>query len=143
MSTLLQRILLSISLPLISLGVSGADLKSYLNQYFSGSAIQFGYGSGTSSNNPRVELEVHYCASGLYYSGGRSCRPNIIAKGYQCTPVQDMGRWQIATQGNQAALQWSSNSSGPGAVMLHLRNDGVVVDPRGNPFVRIGRAQCR
>ena len=119
------------------------DLRRNLMQYFSGSAIQFGFGSGISSNSPRIELLIQYCASGTFYSAGRSCRPNIIAKGYQCTPMRDSGRWQIVARGNQAALQWASNSGNTGGTALLVRGDGVVVDPRGNPFVRVGQAQCR
>ena len=78
---------------------SAADLSQSLQQYFSGSAVQFGYGSGTSSNNPRVELTIHYCASGFYHSSGQSCRPNLIASGYQCTPMQDAGRGALAVGG--------------------------------------------
>jgi len=80
------------------MNISAADLGQSLQRYFNGSAIQFGYGSGTSSNNPRVELTIHYCSSGFYYSSGQSCRPNLIATGYQCTAVQDAGRWQLAVQ---------------------------------------------
>ena len=119
------------------------DLQTYLNQYFTGNVIQFGFGSGVSSSLPRVELVIHYCPSGIFYSSGRSCRPNVIARGHQCTPLQDAGRWQIVAQGNQAALQWMSNSGNRGGTALRVRGDGVVVDPRGNPFNRIGRAQCR
>ncbi len=111
--------------------------------YFAGNMVKFGYGGGTSSNNPRVELVIHYCASGTYYSSGQSCRPNIIAKGYQCTPVQDAGRWQVSGAQGQGRLEWMSNGGGPGSIALQVRNDGVVVDPRGNPFSRIGRAQCQ
>ena len=66
----------------------------------------------------------------------------VIARGFQCTQLQDAGKWQLVVQGKQAALQWMSNNSGPGSVMLGVRNDGVVVDPRGNPFNRLGPAQC-
>lgn len=129
---------------LCSAPVSAAtDLKQYLNQYFSGSAIQFGYGSGTSSNNPRVELTIHYCTSGMYFSSGQSCRPNLIASGYQCSNVQDAGQWQITVQGEQAIVQWLSNSSGPGNLAVWVRGDGMVVDGRGNPFYKVGSAQCR
>ena len=119
------------------------DTSSPLHAYFAGSMIQFGYGGGTSSNNPRVELVIHYCPSGSFFSTGKSCRPNIIAKGYQCTPVQDAGRWQVSGTQNQGMLQWVSNNGGPGTVVVQMRNDGVVVDPRGNPFNRVGRAQCQ
>lgn len=122
---------------------SAADLKQSLQYYFSGSAIQFGYGGGTSSNNPRVELTIHYCPSGLYYSSGQSCRPNLIASGYQCTPMQDAGRWQLVVQGGQALMQWRSNSSGPGSLPIFFSANGAVVDQRGNPFYRVGAAQCR
>lgn len=118
------------------------DLQKYLTQYFRGSMISFAYGTGVSSNLPRVELVIHYCASGAFFSAGRSCRPNVIARGFQCTQLQDAGKWQLVVQGKQAALQWMSNSGGPGSVMLGVRNDGVVVDPRGNPFNRLGPAQC-
>jgi hypothetical protein len=119
------------------------DASSPLHAYFAGSMVQFGYGSGTSSNNPRVELVIHYCPSGLFFSAGNSCRPNIIAKGYQCTPVQDAGRWQVSGTPNQGMLQWVSNNGAPGTVAVQMRSDGVVVDPRGNPFNRVGRAQCQ
>jgi hypothetical protein len=123
--------------------VAAQDLQRNLTQYFAGSAIQFGFGSGISSNSPRIELVIQYCASGVFYSAGRSCRPNLIARGHQCTPMQDARKWRIVAQGNQAALQWASNSGNTGGTALHVRGDGVVVDPRGNPFVRVGRAQCR
>lgn len=123
--------------------VAAANPNQSLQYYFSGSAIQFGYGSGTSSNNPRVELTIHYCSSGLYYSSGRSCRPNLIASGYQCTPMQDAGRWLLNLQGGQALLQWNSNSGGSGSMPIYVRADGAVVDQRGNPFVRVGQAGCR
>lgn len=123
--------------------MASPDIKQSLDRYFRGSAIQFGYGSGTSSSNPRVELTIHYCASGFYYSSGQSCRPNLIATGYQCSPVQDAGRWQLADQGGQTVLQWMSNSDGPGGITVILRGDGMVVDPRGNPFYRVGAAQCQ
>lgn len=119
------------------------NLNQYLHQYFSGSAIQFGYGSGTSSNNPRVELTIHYCGSGVYFSSGQSCRPNLIASGYQCTNVQDVGQWQISAQRDQGTMQWLSNTSGPGSLVVWVRSDGMVVDGRGNPFHRVGAAQCR
>lgn len=119
------------------------NLQKYLTDYFKGHAIQFGYGTGVSSNLPRVELLIQYCASGMYLSTGRSCRPNLIARGFQCTPIQDAGRWQIVTQGNRGALQWVSNGGAPGGIALAVRPDGMVVDPQGNPFNRVGRAQCR
>ncbi|MEZ5524984.1 MAG: hypothetical protein R3E62_08530 [Pseudomonadales bacterium] len=119
------------------------DLKQYLDQYFSGAAIQYGYGSGTSSSNPRVELTIHYCASGLYFSSGQSCRPNLYASGYQCTGLEDAGQWRVATQGGQAVMQWLSNQSGPGGLAIQTRSDGMVVDARGNPFYRVGPASCR
>lgn len=121
---------------------AGEDSRGYLQQYFTGSVIQFGYGSGTSSNRPRVELTIHYCSNGAYYSRGQSCRPNIIAKGYQCTNIQDSGQWQVSTQASQTVLQWLSNANGPGSLMVYIRGDGKVVDAQGNPFDRIGQAQC-
>ena len=36
-----------------------------------------------------------------------------------------------------------SNNGAPGTLAVQMRNDGVVVDPRGNPFNRVGRAQCQ
>jgi hypothetical protein len=120
-----------------------ADIRTYMDRYFTGMALQYGFGSGTSSNNPRVEAVTHYCASGYYYSIGRSCRPNIIAKGYQCSPYEDAGRWQLSYQGNQAILQWTSNSYGPGSFAIYTRNDGVVVDPRGNAFTYVSQANCQ
>jgi hypothetical protein len=121
---------------------SNQDIQPYLTQFFSGKAYQFGYGSGTSSNNPRVELLIHYCASGSFYSVGQSCRPNLIAKGYQCTDVQDSGRWRVVVESGQGAMQWLSNLSGPGSLPLYLNHDGSVVDARGNPFVLVGPARC-
>ncbi len=114
-----------------------------LQRYFAGSMVHFGYGSGISSNNPRVEMAIHYCASGTFYSSGRSCRPNLIAKGYQCSQFQDYGQWQVVEQNGQAMLQWYSANSGPGGVALQVRGNGTVTDPRGNPFVRVGAAQCQ
>ena len=123
---------------------SGAqDVQRYLTRYFTGNAIQFGFGSGVSSNSPRIELLIHDCASGVFHSAGRSCRPNIIARGHQCTPLRDSGQWQIVTQRGQGGLQWVSNGGNSGGTVLVVRGDGVVVDPRGNPFNRVGRAQCQ
>lgn len=122
---------------------TATDLNAYVHQYFQGKALEYGYGSGTSSNNPRVVAVTHYCASGYYYSVGQSCRPNLIAKGYQCTPYQDDGSWSVKAQGQQAALYWTSNSYGPGSLAIYARNDGVFVDPRGNAFTYVGQAQCR
>jgi len=142
--TVLIRVIATLAfLFFLPVSTSAAGLSQSLQQYFSGSAFQFGYGSGTSTNNPRVELTIHYCASGVYYSSGQSCRPNLIASGYQCTPMQDGGRWQLAVQGGQAALRWHSNISGSGALAIFVRADGAVVDQRGNPFYRAGAAQCR
>ena len=124
-------------------GVVAQDLQRYLQSYFAGNLIQYSYGAGVSSSRPRVELAVHYCPSGQYFSSGRSCRPNIVAKGFQCSGFRDAGRWRIVAQGRQAMLQWTSSSSGPGGIALRVRNDGVVIDPQGNPFVRVGRALCR
>lgn len=118
------------------------DAGEYLKQYFTGAAIQFGYGSGTSSNNPRVELWIHYCPNGMFFSSGQSCRPNIIAKGYQCSPIQDAGQWQVSVQNGQPMIQWFSNSTGPGGMVVEIRGDGTVSDLRGNPFNRVGKAQC-
>jgi outer membrane lipoprotein-sorting protein len=118
------------------------DIKSYLENLFTGYAYQFGYGSGTSSSNPRVELVIHYCASKTYFSHGQSCRPNLYASGYQCSNIQDSGVWQIDVQNGQGVIQWMSNTSGPGSLMLFIRNDGSVVDQQGNPFQRVGIAQC-
>ena len=117
-------------------------ISQTLDTIFRGNAMQFGYGGGTSSNNPRVELLIHYCANGYFYSSGRSCRPNIIAKGYQCTPIQDYGTWQFREFNGQGVLHWVSNNSGPGSLPVYLRNDGSVADQRGNPFYPAGRAQC-
>ena len=121
---------------------SNEEIQPYLTQFFSGYAYQFGYGSGISSNNPRVELVIHYCSSGYYYSFGQSCRPNLIAKGYQCTNIQDAGQWQVIVENGQGVMQWISNSSGPGSLPLYIRNDGSVADVRDNPFLRAGPAQC-
>ena len=143
MSTLFPRALLVASLLLSAIPVSAQNLEQYLSQYFTGQSISFGYGGGTSSNNPRVELVIQYCGGGIYYSTGRSCRPNIIAKGYQCNNLQDSGRWRIAARGGQAEIQWRSNNGTPGTVAIRVRGDGIVVDPRGNPFNRIGIARCR
>lgn len=143
MSGLFRRAALAGALALATLPAAAQDLQAYLHRYFAGAAIRFGYGGGTSSNNPRVELVIHYCASGAYYSSGRSCRPNIVAKGYQCTPVQDAGRWQVAAQGGRAALRWVSNGGAPGAIAVLVGRDGIVTDPRGNRFNRVGPARCR
>jgi len=109
MAVLIRILAVLVILFYSSVNASAADLRQSLQGYFNGSAVQFGYGSGTSSNNPRVELTIHYCSSGFYYSSGQSCRPNLIASGYQCTSVQDAGRWQVEVQGGQAAIQWTSN----------------------------------
>ena len=138
MAVLIRFILVFILLCFPALSASATDLQ----QYFRGSAIQFGYGAGTSSNNPRVELTIHYCSNGFYYSSGQSCRPNLIATGYQCSGMQDAGQWQLAMQNGQAMMQWNSNSSGSGSLPIFLRADGSVVDQRGNPFYRVGPAQC-
>ena len=143
MSAYLIRAVLAGVIAFCGHAASAQDLQKYLTDYFKGNAVQFGYGTGVSSNLPRVDLVIHYCASGMYLSAGQSCRPNLIARGYQCTPMRDAGRWQIVTQGNRAVLQWASNSSGPGGIALAVRPDGVVVDPQGNPFSRVGQAQCR
>ena len=118
------------------------DLQDYLNKYFKGSAIQYGYGSGISSNSPRVELFIHYCASGKFFSSGKTCRPNIIAKGYQCSQLQDAGQWQIAVQSGNAFIQWMSYNNGPGSLPIFISNNGLVVDAKGNSFTRTGNAQC-
>jgi len=110
-----------------------------LDPFFAGYVYQFGYGSGTSSNNPRVELTIHYCGDGRYYSQGQSCRPNLIAQGYQCTPLADNGQWR--TDGDQ--LLWRSFQGNSGALTLLRQSDGSVTDPRGNPFIRLGPAACR
>jgi len=91
MAVLIRILAVLVILFYSSVNASAADLRQSLQGYFNGSAVQFGYGSGTSSNNPRVELTIHYCSSGFYYSSGQSCRPNLIASGYQCTSVQDAG----------------------------------------------------
>lgn len=143
MTALFIRAAFAVALTFCAHPSNAQDLQNYLSKYFTGNAIQFGYGSGISSNSPRVELTIQYCASGIFYSAGRSCRPNIIARGYQCSRLQDSGRWQIVAQGRRAALQWVSNQGNRGGTALMVRRDGVVVDPRGNPFKRIGRAQCR
>lgn len=119
------------------------NMRNYLNKYFKGSAIQFAFGAGVSSSRPRVELFVQYCASGIFYSNGRSCRPNVVAQGYQCTPIKDSGGWNIVVQGRQAMLSWRSHSGRSGGVALRVRRDGIVVDPQGNAFKRVGRARCR
>ncbi|MCW8880261.1 MAG: hypothetical protein OQJ89_09390 [Kangiellaceae bacterium] len=137
------QILLFVSLFLVTQPISSADQQKYLEQFFTGSAVRFGYGSGISSNSPRVELTIHYCPSGAYFSSGQSCRPNIIAKGYQCSSIQDMGQWKIVSQSNVSFIQWYSQNSGPGSLQVFIRNNGSVVDSQGNPFVRIGTAQCR
>ena len=54
-----------------------------------------------------------------------------------------MGSWKVSLVNGQAAIQWNSNTNGPGSVFVHTRNDGVVTDPRGNPFIRVGQAQCQ
>ena len=142
--TILTRYLATLAIVFFSSFASAApDLKQYLDQYLRGYAIQFGYGAGTSSNNPRVELTIHYCASGVYYSSGQSCRPNLYASGYQCTSLRDAGQWQVAVQGGQGAVQWRSNSNGPGYLAVMVRGDGVVVDGRGNPFYQVGPAGCQ
>ena len=128
---------------LLASPTAAQNQQSYIQNYFAGKAIQFAYGSGVSSNLPRVELLIHYCASGTFFSWGRSCRPNIIAKGYQCTNLRDAGRWQVVPQGERAVLQWLSQNGGRGSAMILVRTDGVVVDTRGNPFHRIGQAQCQ
>ncbi len=53
-----------------SVNPSATDLWQSLQDYFNDSAIQFDYGSVSSSNNPRVELTIHYRSSGFYYSSG-------------------------------------------------------------------------
>jgi len=121
------------------LGLLPAGARADLQQFFAGYLYQFGYGAGTSSNNPRVELTIHYCPDGRYFSQGQSCRPNIIAQGYQCTPLSDSGYWRAA--GNQ--LQWQSQQGNSGALQLVAQPDGSVTDPRGNPFIRLGPAHCR
>ncbi|WP_028864047.1 hypothetical protein [Psychromonas aquimarina] len=121
---------------------TAADLRAYVNQYFQGKALEYGFGSGTSSNNPRVVAVTHYCTSGYYYSIGQSCRPNIIARGYQCSPYRDDGNWSLKVQGQQATLFWTSTTYGPGNFPIYVRNDGVFVDPRGNAFIYAGEAQC-
>ena len=135
-------VLLFASFFLVALPISSVEQQNYLKQFFTGAAVQFGYGSGISSNSPRVELTIHYCSSGTYFSSGRSCRPNIIAKGYQCSSIQDSGQWKIVSQSNVSFMQWYSNSSGPGSLQLFIRQGGSIVDSQGNPFVRIGTAQC-
>lgn len=120
-----------------------SNVDSYMSQYFNGKALEYGFGSGTSSNNPRVVAVTHYCSSGYYYSIGRSCRPNMIAKGYQCTPYQDAGTWSVGVLGQQAMLYWTSNTYGAGSFAILARNDGIVVDPRGNAFTFVGNAQCQ
>ncbi len=143
MHAIIHRGAVIVALVVVAGSPAAQDLQRSLTQYFAGNAIQFGFGSGVSSSSPRVELLIHYCASGKFFSTGRSCRPNIIARGHQCTPLRDAGRWQIVTRGGHGALQWVSNNGNSGATALVVRGDGVVVDPRGNPFNRVGRAQCR
>lgn len=118
------------------------DLKSYLDGYFGGNAINFGYGTGVSSGSPRVELAIQYCRNGAFFSQGRSCRPNVYASGHQCSRLSDTGQWRIVTQGKRAQLQWVTRNGNQGSVELRVRRDGVVVDPNGNPFVRVAPAQC-
>jgi len=142
MTKILRSCIALICLFLSTTSSSNEEIQPYLMAFFSGYAYQFGYGSGTSSNNPRVELVVHYCSSGYYYSVGQSCRPNMIAKGYQCTNIQDAGQWQVIVENGKGVMQWISNSTGPGNLPLHIRSDGSVADLRGNPFLRTGLAQC-
>lgn len=136
-------VFLAVVFCLFSSPADAQKLRNYLMKYFRGNAIQFGFGPGTSSNRPRVQLLVQYCASGIFYSTGKSCRPNVVARGYQCTPLNDSGGWNILVQGGQAMLRWRSNSGRSGGLPLRVRRDGVVVDPQGNPFKRVGRAKCR
>ena len=118
------------------------ELQTYLENYFAGAAIAYGSGAGVSSSRPRIEVTVQYCASGAFYSSGRSCRPNLYASGYQCTPFEDAGRWRIVTQGQAAELQWLTRAGQPGSLPIGVRQDGTVVDQQGNPFVRVAPAQC-
>ena len=104
-------------------------------------SLQLVAGAAVAQLTPEQRQQL--LSAGLVTQRSGSCRPNLIATGYQCTPVQDAGRWQLAIQGGQAALQWMSNSNGPGSVAVILRGNGMVVDPRGNPFYRVGSAQCQ
>ena len=108
-----------------------------LSSYVRGAVIEYGYGPGTSSNRPRVEMRVALCNSGQYRTQGRSCRPNIIANGYQCSNFTDAGRWRVS--GNQ--LQWMSANGQPGSLQVFRRGNGYA-DGNGNRLTRVGNAGC-
>ena len=119
------------------LGTVAPTHAAGLASYVRGAVIEYGYGPGTSSNRPRVEMRVALCGSGQYQTQGRSCRPNIIARGYQCSNFRDSGKWRV--QGN--TLQWMSSKGQPGALQLY-RNGRGFADRQGNPVVRVGNAGC-
>lgn len=136
----MQRRHFSAALAVVSIAMFGSMAPAHsagLASYVRGAVIEYGYGPGTSSNRPRVEMRVALCGSGKYQTQGRSCRPNIIANGYQCSNFRDSGNWRV--QGN--TLQWMSAKGQPGSLQLY-RNGGGFADRQGNPVVRVGNAGC-
>lgn len=121
----------------LAVGTHSTAQATGLSNFVRGSVVEYGYGPGTSSNRPRVEIRVALCASGTYRTQGRSCRPNLIAKGYQCSNFTDSGNWRVS--GN--SLQWMSYNGTPGSLNL-FRRGGRYVDSAGNPMVRVGSAGC-
>jgi len=122
---------------------AGQDLQGYLNKFFGGGAMRYGYGDGNSSSSPRVDVEIHYCASGRYISGGQSCVANGGTRSYRCSGVRDSGDWQVAILDGRAVMQLVSAQSGTREVELMVDANGVVMDAAGNAFYRISKAACQ
>jgi len=110
--------------------------------FFSGQTMLVTYRNGGPVYGTHYILYVTFCSSGTYFTRGESSRHTVLDN-EERHPINDRGRWDVASFGGQAVLRYLSVSGQSNAVPIRLLPNGRVMAGNGVTVIRQGPAPCR
>jgi hypothetical protein len=136
---------LGLCIALLSAASAGAQTKTdvqYITGYLKGHEFQITYREGGVQYGTFFFLDVHFCASGQYWSANQSRKQTVLGN-EQVNTWNDSGTWTVALVRGYPALHYRSASGAQDIAPLQVQADGSVGLVSGAFMKRVGKARCR
>jgi hypothetical protein len=117
------------------------DLQ-YIKEYLSGHEFQITYREGGVQYGTFFFLDVHFCASGSYWSSNQSRKQTVLGN-EQVSTWNDSGTWDVLSVQGYPSMRYTSVSGVQDVVPLQIQADGTVRPTSGAFMKRLSRARCR